>query len=81
MQNNYNPIQDISIERLHSIEEERQETMSLKEFQNWMQQLHVGRLAPKNPEGRQRAERMMNEWIEREEQALLHWPEFIRRWF
>lgn len=81
MQTHYNPIHNISIERLDSIERERERTMSTKEFQEWMQDLHIGRLVPKNKEGMQRAERMMNEWIKKEEQEMLHWPEFIRRWF
>ena len=31
-----------SIDRVHSIEKEREETMALSEFQDWCKQMHIG---------------------------------------
>jgi hypothetical protein len=31
-----------SIDRVHSIEKEREETMSTEAFQNWCKQMHIG---------------------------------------
>jgi len=31
-----------SIDRIHSIEKEREETMSTKEFQEWCTKMHIG---------------------------------------
>ena len=63
-------IDNISIERLHSIEREREEVQSTKEFQNWCKQMRIGsRVEVKDT----RANELMaqyedyHNWIKREE--------------
>lgn len=55
-------IQNISIERLEQINVEREKTMSDKNFQSWMQELKVGRIATKFSD---RSRDMMRLWVDK----------------
>ena len=54
-------LDNVSLERLQEIEEERAQTQSDPEFQSWVTQLNVGRLCI-NREGIVKANQMMQEW-------------------
>ncbi len=54
-------LENISLERLQEIEQERAKTQSDPEFQSWMTQLNIGRLCV-NRDGIIRANQMMQEW-------------------
>lgn len=54
-------IQNITLERLEQIEQERTETMLSKDFQEWVRELHIGRMAPKH---HNRASEMMALWTD-----------------
>lgn len=54
-------LDNISVERLQEIEQERAKTQSDPEFQSWMTQLNIGRLCV-NRDGIIRANQMMQEW-------------------
>ena len=54
-------LDNVSLERLKEIEEERAQTQSDPEFQSWMHELNIGRLCI-NREGIVRANLMMQEW-------------------
>lgn len=54
-------LDNISLERLQEIEQERAKTQSDPEFQSWMTQLNIGRLCV-NRDGIIRANQMMQEW-------------------
>lgn len=56
-----NVMGSISIERLHSIEREREEVVGSTEFQQWMRELNVGRLYT-DPTGSLNGRDMMREW-------------------
>jgi len=77
-------IDNISIERLHSIEREREEVQSTKEFQNWCKQMRIGSRVEVKDE---RASELMQQydgytnWIKREEESRRWMPEFIIRMF
>lgn len=79
-----NTLDNISIERLHSIEREREETQSMQEFREWCKQMHIGsRFEVKN----HRANELMQQysdytnWIKREEESRRWMPEFVVRMF
>lgn len=55
-------IQNISIERLEEINKEREQTMSDINFQSWMRELKVGRIAPKFSN---RSRDMMRLWTDK----------------
>ena len=74
----------VSIERLHSIEREREEVLQDKEFQNWCKQMNIGaRVEVKD----KRANELMAQydgytnWIKREGEVRRWMPEFIVRMF
>ena len=52
-----NVMDTISIERLHSIEREREEVMGSIEYQNWVAELNVSR-SYQNPESKWNAQSM-----------------------
>ena len=54
-------LEQISLERLQEIEQERATTQSDPEFQSWMTQLNIGRLCV-NRDGIIRANQMMQDW-------------------
>lgn len=79
-----NTLDNISIERLHSIEREREETQSMQEFREWCKQLHIGsRVEVKDS----RATELMQQydgytnWIKRENEVRRWMPEFVVRMF
>ena len=74
----------ISIERLHSIEIEREQTQSLKDFQLWCKEMNIGaRVEVKD----RRANELMQQydrytnWIKGESEVRRWMPEFIVRMF
>ena len=71
-------IQNIPIERLLQIEQERERTQADKAFQKWCKDLRIG-IMYKNREGIENANRMMQDWVKREEEMSRYWPDFIRR--
>ncbi len=76
-----NTIKNISLERLHSIEQERALTQSSKDFQKWCKDLRIG-IMYKDRTGIENAKRMMQDWSMVEENSLRDWmPEFIRRMY
>lgn len=79
-----NTLDNISVERLHSIEREREETQSMQEFREWCKQLHIGsRVEVKDGRANelmQQYDGYMN-WIKREEEKRRWMPEFIVRMF
>ena len=79
-----NTLDNISIERLYTIEREREQTQSLTEFQKWCKDMNIGvRVEVKD----HRANELMQqyngytEWIKREEEKRRWMPEFIVRMF
>jgi len=54
-------LEQISLERIKEIEQEREQTQSDPEFQSWMTQLNIGRLCI-NRDGIVKANQMMEEW-------------------
>lgn len=54
-------IQNITLKRLEQIEQERNETMLSREFQEWVRELHISRMAPKTSN---RAADMMALWTD-----------------
>ena len=74
----------VSIDRLHSIEREREEVLQDKEFQNWCKQMNIGaRVEVKD----KRANELMQQydgytnWIKGESEMRRWMPEFIVRMF
>lgn len=60
----------VSIDRLHSIEREREEVMQDKEFQNWCKQMNIGvRVEVKD----HRADELMQQYSE--------YPKWVQRMF
>lgn len=77
-------LDNISIERLHSIEIEREQTQSLKDFQLWCKEMNIGtRVEVKD----RRANELMQQydrytnWIKGESEVRRWMPEFIVRMF
>ena len=75
-----NIIDNISIERLHTIEREREEIQSMHEFQKWCKDMNIGsRVVVKD----HRAIELTNQytgylqWIKREEEKRRWMPDFI----
>jgi hypothetical protein len=54
-------LENISLERLEQIEQERTTTQSDPEFQSWMHELNIGRLCV-NKDGVVTAKQMMQDW-------------------
>lgn len=54
-------LENISLERLEQIEQERTTTQSDPEFQSWMHKLNIGRLCV-NKDGVVTAKQMMQDW-------------------
>lgn len=54
-------LEQISLERIKEIEQEREQTQLDPEFQSWMTQLNIGRLCI-NRDGIVKANQMMEEW-------------------
>ena len=76
-----NTIKNISLERLHSIEQERILTQSSKDFQKWCKDLRIG-IMYKDRTGIENAKRMMQDWNTQYENTKWDWmPDFIRRMY
>lgn len=79
-----NILERVSIETLHSIEEQREQIKSNKEFQQWCKELKIGSRVEVKDE---RANELMQQyngytnWIKREEESRRWMPEFILRMF
>ena len=59
------------IDRVHSIEKEREETMALKEFQEWCTKMHIGsRVESTN----HRANELMNQYSD-------YYPNWVKRMY
>lgn len=54
-------IENISLERLQEINEEREQTLIDPEFQSWMNEFNIGKLHL-NREGIIRANQLMEDW-------------------
>jgi len=75
-----NTIENISIDRLDTIEEERNATMADARFQQWCKDMKIGVLYHKR-EGINRANDMMRQWSGSMSEGEKMWPEFIRRMY
>ena len=75
-----NTIENISIDRLNTIEEERNATMADKEFQQWCKDMKIGVMYT-NRGGINRANDMMAQWSGSLTEGERQWPEFIRRMY
>ena len=75
-------IKHMSIERLHTIEQERAVTQADLNFQKWCKDLRIG-IMYKDRSGIDNAKRMMQEWDwDGHNDGLRDWmPEFIRRMY
>ena len=71
-----NTLDNISIERLYTIEREREQTQSMNEFQQWCKDMNIGsRVEVKD----YNAIEMMREYDFNRKQSRM--PEFITNWF
>ena len=75
-----NTIENISIDRLDTIEEERNATMADKRFQQWCKDMKIGVMYT-NREGINRANDLMAQWSGSLTEGERMWPEFIRRMY
>ena len=71
---------NITIDRLDTIERERENTMADKRFQQWCKDMKIGVMYT-NREGINRANDMMRQWSEPMSEGERMWPEFIRRMY
>ena len=72
-----NTIENITIDRLNTIERERETTIADKDFQQWCKDLKIGARYT-NREGINRANDMMAQW---NNEVHSHMPEWIRRMY
>ncbi len=71
-----NTLDNISIERLHSIEREREETQSMQEFREWCKQLHIGsRVEVKDS----RATELMQQYVDKDGRS--NYPKWVQRMY
>ena len=75
-----NTIENITIDRLTTIERERTATMADKEFQQWCKDMKIG-IRHTHREGINRANDMMAQWSAPLSEGEKMWPEFIRRMY
>ena len=75
-----NIIDNITIDRLTTIESERNATMADKNFQQWCKDMHIG-IRYTHREGINRANDMMAQWSGSMSEGEKMWPEFIRRMY
>ena len=71
---------NITIDRLDTIEIERNATMADERFQQWCKDMKIGVLYH-NREGINRANDMMAQWSGSMSEGEKMWPEFIRRMY
>jgi hypothetical protein len=75
-----NTIDNITIERLDTIERERTETLMTEEFQQWCKDMSIGVRVEKR-EGINRANDMMAQWSGSMSEGEKMWPDWIRRMY
>ena len=75
-----NTIENITIDRLHTIEIERNATMADERFQQWCKDMRIG-IRYTNREGINRANDMMAQWSAPLSEGEKMWPEWIRRMY
>ena len=75
-----NTIDNITIDRLNTIEIERNATMADERFQQWCKDMKIGVLYHSR-EGINRANDMMAQWSGSMSEGEKMWPEFIRRMY
>lgn len=79
--NTYNSIESIDIDKLESIDREREKTLSDPEFQQWCIDMKIGARVQKR-EAIDRANDMMRLWTTQAEIEETSWmPDFIRRMY
>lgn len=71
---------NITIDRLDTIERERETTMADKDFQQWCKDMKIGVMYTDRA-GINRANDMMAQWSEPMSEGERMWPEFIRRMY
>jgi len=77
----YNSIERVSIDRLQTIESERENTLSDPEFIQWCKDMNIG-VRYERRDGINRANDMMAGWRTQMELEETSWmPEFIRRMY
>jgi hypothetical protein len=75
-----NTMDNITIERLDTIERERTETLMTEEFQQWCKDMSIGVRVEKR-EGINRANDMMAQWSGSMSEGEKMWPDWIRRMY
>lgn len=70
----HSSIEKIDIDRLYTIEREREEVYANPDFQRWCRDMKIGYMVQKR-DGIDRANRMMDEWDKQE--SMLQW---MPRW-
>lgn len=75
-----NTIENISIDRLDTIEREREKTMADARFQQWCKDMKIGVMYTDRA-GINRANDMMAQWSGSLTEGERMWPEFIRRMY
>ena len=75
-----NTIENISIDRLDTIERERENTMADSQFQQWCKDMKIGTMYTHRA-GINRANDMMAQWSGSMSEGERMWPEFIRRMY
>lgn len=75
-----NTMDNITIDRLDTIERERTETLMTEEFQQWCKDMSIGVRVEKR-EGINRANDMMAQWSGSMSEGEKMWPDWIRRMY
>lgn len=75
-----NTMDNITIDRLDTIERERTETLMTEEFQQWCKDMSIGVRVEKR-EGIHRANDMMAQWSGSMSEGEKMWPDWIRRMY
>ena len=75
-----NTIDNITIDRLNTIEIERNATMADESFQQWCKDMKIGVLYHSR-EGINRANDMMAQWSGSMSEGEKMWPDWIRRMY
>jgi len=73
-------VDDISIERLDTIDREREMVYADPDFQQWCKDMKIGYMIQKR-EGIMRANDMMAQWSDRLREGERLWPEWVRRMY
>lgn len=76
----YNSIENISIDRLYTIERERENTMADSQFQQWCKDMKIGVLYT-NRAGINRANDMMRQWSGSISEGERLTPTWIRKMY